>query len=89
MCNRRYRVGLLVLIVSWSDLLSVSAVTEIVWIFSMSVIKFAISAVPRLSISAKVTAARVDLVTCLSLVELQAIGAEFENLLHKNTMYPP
>ena len=80
---------MLVLIVLWSYSLSVSAVTEIVWICSMSVIKFAISAVSRLSVSAKVNAARVDLVTCLSLVELQTIGAEFENLLHKNTMYPP
>ena len=46
-------------------------------------------AVSHLSISAKVSKAKVDLVTRLSLVEFQAIGAELENLLHKNTMYPP
>ena len=67
-----------------------SAVTEIVWICSMSVIKFAMkNAVSHLSISAKVYAAKVGLVTHLSLVEFQAIGAELENLLHKSTMYPP
>ena len=46
-------------------------------------------AVLHLSISAKVSADRVDLVTGLSLVEFQTIGAELENLLHKNSMYPP
>ena len=47
------------------------------------------NAVSHLSISAKVSAARVDLVPRLSLVEFQAIGVELENLSHKNTMYPP
>ena len=46
-------------------------------------------AVSHLSVSAEVSIAKVDLVTRLSLVEFQAIGAELENLLHKNTMYPP
>ena len=56
----------------------------------MSVIKFAMkNAVSHLSISATVSAARVDLVAHLSLAEFQAIGAELENLLLKDTMYPP
>ena len=84
------RVSLLVLIVLWSYSLSVSAVTEIVWICSMSVIKFAMKdVVLHLSVSAKVSADRVDLVTGLSLVEFQTTGAELENLSHKNCMYPP
>ena len=67
-----------------------SDVTEIVWICSMSVIKFVMrNAVSHPSVSAKVFAARVDLVTCLNLVKLQAIGIELDNLSHKNTMYPP
>ena len=66
------------------------AVTEIVWICSMSVIKFAMkNSVSHPSVSAKVSAGRVGLVTHLSLIEFQAIGAELENLSHKNTMYPP
>ena len=90
MHNWWLRVSLLLLIVSWSDWLSVSTVTEIVGICIMSVIKFALkNAVSQLSVSAKVSAARVDLVKRLSLVEFQAIGAELENLLPKNTMYPP
>ena len=81
---------MLVLIVLWSYSLSVSAVTEIVWICSMSVIKFAMKdVVLHLSVSAKVSADRVDLVTGLSLAEFQTIGAELENLSHKNCMYPP
>ena len=56
----------------------------------MSVIKFAMkNTVSHPSVSAKVSAARVGLVTRLSLIEFQAIGAELENLSHKNTMYPP
>ena len=56
----------------------------------MSVIKFAMkNAVSHPSVSAKVSSARVDLVTHLSLVEFEAIGAELENLLYKNTMCPP
>ena len=56
----------------------------------MSVIKFVMrNAVSHPSVIAKVFAARVDLVTCLNLVKLQAIGIELDNLSHKNTMYPP
>ena len=47
------------------------------------------NAVSHPSISAKVSAARLDLATCLSLIESQAIGADLENLFHKNTMSPP
>ena len=66
----------------------VSAVTKIVWICSMSVFKFAMkNIVSHPSVSAKASAASVDLVTRLSLVEFQAIGAELENLSHKNSMY--
>ena len=89
-CSRWSRVSLLVLLVLWSYWLSMSAVTEIVWVCSMSVTKFAIkNAVSHLSVSAKVSAARVDLVTCFSLVKFEAIDAELENFFHKNTMYPP
>ena len=50
----------------------------------MSVIKFAMmNAVSHPSVSAKVSAGRVGLVTRLSLIEFQAIGAELENLSHK------
>ena len=88
--NQRSRVSLLVLIVSWSRWLFVSAVTKIIWIFSMSAIKFAMeNGVSHPSISAKASAARVDLVTRLNLAEFQAIGAELENLSHKNSMYLP
>ena len=67
-----------------------SAVTEIVRICSMSVIKFAKkNAVSHQSVSASVSAARVDLVRGLSLVKFQAIGAELENFSHKNTMNLP
>ena len=47
------------------------------------------NAVSHPSISAKVSAARLDLVTCLNLAECQALGSELENLLHKNAIYPP
>ena len=47
------------------------------------------NAVSHPSVSAKVSAARLDLVTCLNLVECQALGSELENLLHKNAIYPP
>ena len=88
--NQRSRVSLLVLIVSWSSWLFVSAVSKIVWICSMSVFKFAMkNIVSHPSVSAKASAASVDLVTRLSLVEFQAIGAELENLSHKNSMYLP
>ena len=55
----------------------------------MSVIKFGMkNAVSHLSVNAKVSVARVDLVTRLSLVEFQAIGAELEHMSYKNTIYP-
>ena len=47
------------------------------------------NAVSHPSVSAKVSAARLDLVTCLNLAEYQALGSELENLLHKNAIYPP
>ena len=70
--------------------MSVSAVTEIDWICSMSVVKFTMkNAVSNLSVSAKVSVAKVDLATCLKLVKFQAMGAELESMWHKNTIYPP
>ena len=56
----------------------------------MSVIKLAIkNVVSQLSVKAKVSAASVDLVTRLSLVEFQANGTDFENLWHKKIICPP
>ena len=41
------------------------------------------------STNARIVAARIDPVICLSLFEIHVDGTEFKNLPHINVMYPP